>query len=283
MTTQALSGHNAFVTGGGSGIGLACAKAFARDGASVTLFGRNVEKLENAAAEVRAVAAPGAVVHTYGGDVGDEGAVEAAVARACSAGPLTIAVANAGTGMIAPIVATPMDRWDGVLRTNLNGTMHVFKHAARAIARAGGGAMCAVSSIAGARTHHFFTAYCASKAAIDNLVQNAADELGVAGIRVNSVLPGLVDTDIAAGLFATEEVHRSYLENMPLGRTGTVDDIAAAVRFLCGPEASWITGVNLSVDGGHHLRRGPNYDVLARMIYDEGTLRGHPPIETSED
>jgi NAD(P)-dependent dehydrogenase (short-subunit alcohol dehydrogenase family) len=92
-----------------------------------------------------------------------------------------------------------------------------------------------------------------------------------------------VATEIAAGLFATDEVHRSYLENMPLGRTGTAEDIAAAVRFLCGPEASWITGVNLSVDGGHHLRRGPNYDILARMIFDEDTLRGRPPIETSED
>jgi len=283
MTTPVLTGQNAIVTGGGSGIGLACAKAFARDGASVTLFGRTPEKLDRAAAAVRSVAVPGVVVRTFAGDVGDEDAVAAAVAHASEAGPLTIAVANAGTGMIAPIVVTPMDQWERVLRTNLSGTMHVFKHAARAIARAGGGAMCAVSSIAGARTHHHFTAYCASKAAIDNLVQNAADELGIAGIRVNSVLPGLVDTEIAAGLFATEEVHRSYLENMPLGRTGKADEIAAAVRFLCGPESSWITGVNLSVDGGHHLRRGPDYDVFARRMFDAETLRGRPPIEPSED
>ena len=125
-----------------------------------------------------------------------------------------------------------------------------------------GGALCAISSIAGVRTHRFMHAYCASKAAIDMLVRTSADELGASGIRVNSVCPGLVDTEIAQGLFATDTVHKDYLDCMPLGRTGVVEDIANAVRFLCGPEASWITGVNLSVDGGHHLRRGPNYDVF---------------------
>ena len=94
------------------------------------------------------------------------------------------------------------------------------------------------------------------------LVRNTADEMGPAKVRVNSVLPGLVDTEIAAGLFATDAVHSDYLACMPISRTGTVDDIAAAVRFLCGPEASWITGINLSVDGGHHLRRGPNLDAF---------------------
>jgi len=277
-----LIGQNAFVTGGGSGIGLACALRFVRDGASVTLFGRDQDKLDRAATLVRAAAIEGAGVRTFSGDVGEEAAVAAGVAVACEAGPLTIAVANAGTGAIAPVIATPLDQWDRVLRTNLRGTLNTFKHAGRALVSAGGGAMCAISSIAGARTHRFMGAYCASKAAIDNLVQNAADELGVAGIRVNSVLPGLVDTEIAAGLFATEEVRQDYLACMPLGRTGTIDDIAAAVRFLCGPEASWITGVNLSVDGGHHLRRGPKYDVFSRMLYGDDLTEGRLPPETPE-
>lgn len=119
-------------------------------------------------------------------------------------------------------------------------------------------------------------AYCVSKAGIDMLVRNTADELGHAGVRVNSVLPGLVDTELAAGLLATQAVLEDYLNCMPLHRTGTVADIAAAVRFLCGPEASWITGVNLSVDGGHHLRRGPDLDVFARALYPDalGKLEG---------
>ncbi len=272
--SPALREQNAFVTGGGSGIGLACAVALARDGAHVTIFGRDAEKLKRAAQTVERTAAAGAVVRTFAGDVCESTEVDAAVAEALRSGPLTICVANAGAGAIAPVLSMDLDQWDHVLKTNLRGTVNTFKFAGRAIAAAGGGAMCAVSSIAGARTHRFMSAYCASKAAIDNLVQNAADELGPLGIRVNSVLPGLVDTDLAAGLFATDEVHRDYLACMPLGRTGKVEDIGAAVRFLCGPESSWITGVNLSVDGGHHLRRGPNYDVFANALFsDDPALR----------
>jgi NAD(P)-dependent dehydrogenase (short-subunit alcohol dehydrogenase family) len=246
------------ITGGGSGIGLACARALASDGAVVTLMGRNRDKLDAAAETI-----PGARVHA--GDVSVEADVAAAVATAADGGPLTIAVANAGTGGIAPLTATTDEEWQRVMDTSLNGVFYTFKHAALAAAKAGGGALCAVSSIAGIRTHRFMHAYCVAKAGVDMLVRTSADELGPAGVRVNSVLPGLVDTELAQGLFATEEVHQDYLACMPLARTGEVDDIAAAVRFLCGPESSWITGVNLSVDGGHHLRRGPNYDVFARM------------------
>jgi NAD(P)-dependent dehydrogenase (short-subunit alcohol dehydrogenase family) len=261
-----LHNQNAFITGGGSGIGLACANALVRDGASVTLFGRDAGKLERAAAHV-VQTCPGARVSVCPGDVRDENAVAAGITACLRAGPITIAIANAGTGAIAPLLSMDLSQWDSVLRTNLRGTVNTFTLAGRAIANGGGGSMCAISSIAGVRTHRFMSAYCVSKAAIDNLVQNAADELGAVGVRVNSVLPGLVDTDIAAGLFATKSVYADYLACMPLGRTGTVADIAAAVRFLCGPESSWITGVNLSVDGGHHLRRGPSYDAFAQALF----------------
>jgi NAD(P)-dependent dehydrogenase (short-subunit alcohol dehydrogenase family) len=266
-----LVGHNALITGGGSGIGLACAKAFARDGAAVTLMGRNAEKLERAAAQIRA---DGGSVSVVAGDVGVESDMIRAVRVAEAAGPLTIAVANAGIGGLGPIIATDAAQWEAIMKTNLGGTFYTFKHAGAAIARAGGGALCAISSIAGARTHRFMGPYCVSKAGIDMLVRNTADELGVAKVRVNSVLPGLVDTEIAAGLFATEAVHADYLACMPISRTGTVDDIAAAVRFLCGPEASWITGVNLSVDGGHHLRRGPDVEVFSRRLFGDALTEG---------
>ena len=266
-----LSGHNALITGGGSGIGLACAMAFARDGAAVTLMGRNRDKLEAAAESIRA---NGGAAEIAAGDVGNEADVIEAVKVAERSGPLTIAVANAGIGGLGPLIATDAAQWDAVIKTNLTGTFYTFKHAGAAIARAGGGAMCAISSIAGARTHRFMGPYCVSKAGIDMLVRNTADELGIAKVRVNSVLPGLVDTEIAAGLFATGAVHADYLNCMPIRRTGTVDDIAAAVRFLCGPESSWVTGVNLSVDGGHHLRRGPDVEVFARRFFGDDLTEG---------
>ncbi|MEZ5559634.1 MAG: SDR family oxidoreductase [Pseudomonadales bacterium] len=268
--STALSGQHAFITGGGSGIGLACAKALVGDGARVTIAGRSQDKLDAALVELRALGD----AHAEAVDVGHEDAVRAAIEAANARAPLTIAVANAGTGAIAPLSVTEDAQWQQVLQTNLSGTFYTFKHAAVAIARAGGGAMCAISSIAGVRTHRFMHAYCVSKAGIDMLVRTSADELGAAGVRVNSVCPGLVDTEIAAGLFATEDVHQDYLDCMPLGRTGVPDDIARAVRFLCGPESSWITGVNLSVDGGQHLRRGPNYDTFARMMYGDDVTEG---------
>ena len=94
------------------------------------------------------------------------------------------------------------------------------------------------------------------------LVRNAADELGRYGIRVNGVRPGLVPTEMAAGLEQIDAVREDYLAQMPLGRLGKPEDVAAAVRFLAGPEASWITGQLLGVDGGHSLRRGPDLDPL---------------------
>ena len=267
---RSLEGQHALVTGGGSGIGLASARALAADGARVTLVGRNEEKLAAAAADFP----EDALVDVHAADVADESQVEAAVRAADGRAALTIAVANAGTGDIAPLVATDSERWRSVLATNLDGCMYTFKHAARVIGRAGGGAMCAISSIAGLRTHRFMHAYGVSKAGIDMLVRGAADELGVAGIRVNSVCPGLVDTNIAQGLFGTEDVLEDYLACMPLGRTGVVEDIAQAVRFLCGPESSWMTGVNLPVDGGHHLRRGPNYDTFSKAMFGEDITAG---------
>jgi NAD(P)-dependent dehydrogenase (short-subunit alcohol dehydrogenase family) len=253
-----FDGQHALVTGGGSGIGLACAAAFLSEGARVTILGRTESKLDDAVKELGG----GDRVARIATDVSDEGAVADAVKQAHASAPLTIAVANAGTGGIAPLAVTEDKDWQQILDVNLNGTFYTFKHAGQAIADAGGGAMCAISSIAGVRTHRFMHAYCASKAAIDMLVRTSADEIGAQNVRVNSVCPGLVDTDIAAGLFATDVVHQDYLDCMPMGRTGVPEDIANAVRFLCSPEATWITGVNLSVDGGHHLRRGPNYDAF---------------------
>ncbi|MDZ7827492.1 MAG: SDR family NAD(P)-dependent oxidoreductase [Gammaproteobacteria bacterium] len=213
MTTGTLDGWQVLITGGGSGIGLGCAARFLADGATVTLMGRTRERLEQAAATLDA---PEGRVRLAVGDVAveDDVAKAVAVASAVEGGGerLDVAVASAGTGTMAPVIAQDAAEFDRVMKTNLYGTLYTFKHAGGVIAGSGGGAMCAISSIAGARTHQCGSAYCASKAAIDSLVQNAADELGRANVRVNSVLPGLVETDLSQGLQDDAAMLEDYLE-----------------------------------------------------------------------
>lgn len=272
-----MHGMAALLTGAGSGIGLACARALAAEGAAVTIMGRSEERLRTGVEALEALAT-GSHVGYVVGDVGSEADVERAVAAASAPlGGLHLALANAGTGGLSPIIATPLEEWERIVRTNLTGTFLTFKHAGAAIARSGGGAMVAISSIAGLETHRFMGPYCTTKAAIDMLVRNTADELGTAGVRVSSVCPGLVETDLAAGLLGDDEVVADYLDCMPIRRTGTVEDIASAVRFLLGPESSWITGVHLSVDGGHHLRRGPDVERFSRVLYGDDVTEGRTP------
>ncbi|MEI8241004.1 MAG: SDR family NAD(P)-dependent oxidoreductase [Actinomycetota bacterium] len=260
--SKPLQGKVALVTGGGSGIGLACATHLARDGAAVVLAGRSDAKLATAADGLRST---GALVQTVVCDVTDEDSVAIACGTAATLGDFTMVVANAGTGAASPLHLTSLAEWNDVLSTNLTGTFLTIKHATPHLAANGGGSIVAISSIAAPLTHRYMTAYCVSKAAVEMLVQQAADELGSVNIRANAVRPGLVPTDISAGLTSTESIVDDYLDQMPLRRLGTVDDIAAAVRFLLGPESSWVTGQCLSVDGGHTLRRGPNLTPLMEM------------------
>ena len=242
---------SALITGGGSGIGLACARALLDDDCAVTLMGRSEERVRAAAEEL------GDGASWVAGDV----AVEADVQRAVAATPnIDVAVLAAGTGAGGPITLTSQDDWERTLATNLTGAFFTIKHAAAAMTASGGGSIVGLSSIAGVRTHRFMTAYCVSKAGLEMLVANAADELGPFGIRVNTVRPGLVPTELSAGLANNKGIVEDYIEQMPVGRLGTTDDIAAAVRYLAGPESDWVTGVHLSVDGGMHLRRGPWLD-----------------------
>jgi NAD(P)-dependent dehydrogenase (short-subunit alcohol dehydrogenase family) len=269
-----LAGTAAFITGGGSGIGLQCARYLVRDGSHVTIAGRSEERLREAADELGGEDGGGSVSWSVC-DVSDEAQVEAAVASACApTGGLQFVVAAAGRGGLGPIIITPLDEWHGILDTNATGTFLTIKHAGAAVSRSGGGSIVAISSIAGTATHRFMGPYCVSKAAIDMLVRVAADELGVAGVRVNSVQPGLVDTDLVSMIMAEDEIRGDYLDQMPIRRTGTVDDIAALVRFLLGPESGWITGENVGIDGGHHLRRGPNFEPAARAFFGDDAVEG---------
>ena len=260
-----LDGMHALVTGGGSGIGLASAKRLRAGGATVTLMGRSRQKLETARDGL--LATPGPVVRIAPGDVAIESDVEAAVAAACdSAGHLHGCVAAAGTGTFGPTLDIPRAAWDALLATNLTGAMLTLKHAGRAMVRAKGGSIVGISSIAGHLTHRWMTAYCVSKAGLEMLMRNAADELGGAGIRVNVVRPGLVPTDLATGLTSNEATVADYLDQMPLRRLGTVEDIANLVCYFIGPQSTWVTGQVVNADGGHSVRRGPDLDHVARAF-----------------
>jgi NAD(P)-dependent dehydrogenase (short-subunit alcohol dehydrogenase family) len=171
--------------------------------------------------------------------------------------------------------------WEQTLTLNVTGTWSVIRHAAPAMARSGGGSIIAVSSIAGHLTHRQLGAYATAKAAVEMLVRNAADELGPYRIRVNGVRPGLVPTDASAALAEHEATRQDYVDQMPLGRTGTVEDVAALVAFLAGPEATWITGQLIGVDGGHSLRRGPDLGGLFDPLFAAplADLLGSPTAE----
>lgn len=260
----ALEGKAALVTAGGTGIGLGIAKRLAADGALVTICARRESVLAEAAKQI------GHDARYAVCDVTDDAQVKAAVEAAAEPlGRLDIAVANAGGSATAgPLALADIDGWNGTLALSLTGTLSVVKHAAPWMGRGGGGSIVAVSSIAGHLTHRNLGAYCVAKAGVEMLVRNSADELGRYGIRVNAVRPGIVPTEMAAALHDTDVVREDYLAQMPLGRVGTPEDVGEAVRFLAGPESSWITGQLLGVDGGHSLRRGPDLDGLFAALFD---------------
>jgi NAD(P)-dependent dehydrogenase (short-subunit alcohol dehydrogenase family) len=278
---QGIVGRSALVTGGGSGIGLGTATRLVRDGAHVTICGRTEEKLAAAVTVLEQVAADAAGTTTAGGsaryvvaDVTDEEQVAAAVSVASDdRGRLDILFANAGGSLhMGPMVSAELDSVRSTVDVNFIGTFLCIKHAAPLMAvgvgtgmdgePAPGGSIIGMSSGAGGFPHRYLWAYGAAKAGIDTLCRYAAEELGATGVRVNSVQPGIVDDALMAFITAGGPLLDDYLAEMPISRVGTVEDIAAAVRFLAGPESTWITGVNLPIDGGHHLRRGANYGLL---------------------
>jgi NAD(P)-dependent dehydrogenase (short-subunit alcohol dehydrogenase family) len=274
-----LEGKAVLVTGGGTGIGRACAARLAADGAAVTIVGRTASKLEDAAKRIGAVAGFGGSVQWLTADVTDEADVQRAIAQTREpTGRLDGLVANAGGGgALAPLHLQDTKEFLRVLHLNVLSTFLCVKHAVPQMVDAGGGSFVGMSSIAGGQTHPYFGAYTAGKAGIEALMRNAADEFGQSGLRFNAVRPGFISTEIMEGVPRDSATYRSYVENTPLNGVGEPEQVAELVRFLIGPESSWVTGQVIHVDGGHDLRRGPNFGHFIAPALGDAVMRGHLP------
>ena len=276
MTGNDLEGYGILVTGGGTGIGKACATLLVRNGASVTICGRTESRLQEAQEEI---------AQSYGGiksiqyricDVTQEEQVEKVVAEAALfAGGLNGVVANAGGGgALAPYHLQNLDEFTRVLHLNVLGTMLCIKHSVPHMKKSGGGSFVGMSSVAGHLTHLWFGAYPVAKAGIEAMIQNAADEFGPSNIRFNAVRPGFIATERMEGIPRQSETYQSYIKNTPLGDVGQPEDVASLVTFLIKPDARWITGQCINVDGGHSLRRGPEFTEFLKDLTEEQILGG---------
>lgn len=256
-----LKGYAVLVTGGGTGIGAGCAAELVADGAQVTICGRRQDVLESAAKEIAKRADFGGEVHVVTGDVTSEEDVEAIVARAMKpTGKLNGCIANAGGGGIPSDYANmPVEEFQRVMNLNVLGTMLCVKHTLPHLIAAGGGSFVGMSSLAGHITHPWFGAYPVAKAGIEAMMRNCADENGVHKVRFNAVRPGFIATEMMEMIPRDSEVYQSYITNTPMGDVGHPDDIGHLARFLMSDESRWITGQCINVDGGHSLRRGPDF------------------------
>lgn len=249
--TKLFEGRVALITGASSGIGRATAWRFAEEGAAVALVGRDRAALEQTAAKGADVAA--VVVADLSKPEQCRRAVEEAVAFG---GHLDVVVNAAGIIGSGDLASTTMEDWSAMLRINLD-SVFVLMQAALPHLEATRGNIVNVSSVTGTRSFPGVLAYCVSKAGVDQLTRCAALELSASGVRVNAVNPGVVVSDLHRRGGMQEAAYEAFLEHSrtthPLGRVGQPGDIAAAIVYLASEQASWVTGVTLSLDGGRHL------------------------------
>jgi 3-oxoacyl-[acyl-carrier protein] reductase len=245
-----LSGRVALVTGASRGIGRAIAVRLAADGAHVVV---NYLQDERAAAETaEAIRAAGGSAELARFDVGDAGAVHDAVRAIVDRRErIDILVNNAGLAIDSLLVRQREEDWDRVLRTNLSGTFHCCKAALRGMMRGRWGRIINLTSVVAEMGNAGQVAYAAAKAGMLGLTRSLAREVAARGITVNAVAPGFVETGMTAGLGADQRAF--YTNVIPAGRIATPDEVAAAAAFLASPDAGYVTGQVLHVNGGLYM------------------------------
>jgi 3-oxoacyl-[acyl-carrier protein] reductase len=238
----------ALVTGASRGIGRAIAEALAKDGLYVAI---NYTSNEAAAQETLAA------IEQAGGrgglcrfDVADAAQVDAAVkALATEQGRLDVVVSNAGIAIDALLLRAKKEDWTRTLDVNLSGAFYLCKAASRYLLKSDAGRIVTISSVIGEMGNTGQVAYAAAKAGLIGLTKTLARELASRGITSNCVTPGFIETDMTAA-HIQGEVREALLKQIPLGRIGSAADVAEAVRFLCSPQASYVTGQVIRVNGG---------------------------------
>lgn len=243
-----MTNRTAFVTGASRGIGRACAIELARNGARVVLAARQREKLEEVAAEVRALGADAMVVEI---DLASAESIAQAFAAAKEFAPIHILVNNAGITRDTLALRMKLEDWESVIRTNLTGSFLCMQQVLQGMMRERWGRIVNISSVVAEAGNPGQSNYVASKAGLIGLTKSLAQEMASRNITVNAVAPGFIDTDMTAVL--SNELKAGILGKIPLKRLGSPQDIAAAVAFLASEGAGYITGHVLDVNGGMYM------------------------------
>jgi NAD(P)-dependent dehydrogenase (short-subunit alcohol dehydrogenase family) len=242
-----LNGKVAIVTGASSGIGKATAIAFAREGALVAVAARRESEGEETVREIREAGGEATFVKT---DVSRASDVEALVNRTLETyGRLDCAFNNAGIGIAGPLTDLSEEEWDRLMDVNLKGTWLCLKYQIPAMLRQGGGAIVNMASITGVVGFPGISVYAATKGGVIALSRSAALECAKSGVRINSISPGLIETDMVTS--SPAEWLAQMTAAHPVGRMGKVEEVAEAVVWLCSDAASFVTGHNMIIDGGY--------------------------------
>jgi|TARA_B110000908_G_scaffold153870_1_gene190736 NAD(P)-dependent dehydrogenase (short-subunit alcohol dehydrogenase family) len=267
VTVANLAGRHAFITGGSGGIGAATARQFLIDGGSVSLVARRMSALQRVAEALYNELGRDVRIQLLAADALD--AVEVSQALQAShafAERLDICVATVGGGAIKPLLMHDEDSFMDEIKLNLQGTFLVLKYATPLMREHGGSIVC-VSSDAAKLVFPWLPAYTTAKAGLEGLVRSAAEELSPFKIRVNAVRPGLTRTEATQALFDDPDIYQRFAAEKPLGRLGEPSDIAQGIRYLAGPESSWVTGQSFAIEGGNELRKAADMSAMVEQIY----------------